>query len=643
MYEACVRAAKAARFLVVRALPLRVRGWVGWGVLGAAALLVGCAAPSSLPSSQLALPSVPLLPEGPSGLTAKPGWSAQRFMVAAANPLATDAGYQVLKAGGSALDAAIAVQMVLTLVEPQSSGIGGGAFLMHWDGKAVQAWDGRETAPAAADERLFLLPDGKPMPFPQAVVGGRSVGVPGVVRMLEQAHRVHGKLPWGRLFDPAIQLAEEGFPVSPRLHTQLRAEQALKATPNAADYFYGADGQPLPVGHRLRNPALAQVLKRLAAEGSVALHTGPMADDMVRRVRQHPANPGLLSTADLADYRPLARGPICTDWRAYRICGFPPPSSGHLAVMQILGMLDALGPDAPGAGAAAPVGPAGAGGTGAADGPSSAPFLHRYTEAARLAFADRAQYVADPAFVAAPGGRWTSLLDPAYLQARSSLIGAQSMKTAQPGRPPGVERLSHASQPHQPEWGTSHLSIVDSEGRALAMTTTIEAAWGSRILSDGGTGLPGGFLLNNQLTDFSFAPADAQGQPIANRVESGKRPRSSMSPTLVFDRRDGRLLMSLGSPGGAAIIHFTAKTLLGTLVFGLDAQRAIDLPNFSSFNGPTVLEKGRFEAATVEALKARGHAVQEIDMTSGLQAIQRRDGGWFGGADPRREGVVRGD
>ena len=643
MYEACVRAAKAARFLVVRALPLRVRGWAGWGVLGAAALLVGCAAPSSPPSSQLALPSVPPLPEGPSGLTAKPGWSAQRFMVAAANPLATDAGYQVLKAGGSALDAAIAVQMVLTLVEPQSSGIGGGAFLMHWDGRTVQAWDGRETAPAAADERLFLLPDGKPMPFPQAVVGGRSVGVPGVVRMLEQAHRVHGKLPWGRLFDPAIQLAEEGFPVSPRLHTQLRAEQALKATPNAADYFYGADGQPHPVGHRLRNPALAQVLKRLAAEGSVALHTGPMADDMVRRVRQHPANPGLLSTADLADYRPLARGPICTDWRAYRVCGFPPPSSGLLAVMQILGMLDALGPDAPGAGAAAPVGPAGAGGTGAADGPSSAPFLHRYTEAARLAFADRAQYVADPAFVAAPGGRWTSLLDPAYLQARSSLIGAQSMKTAQPGRPPGVERLSHASQPHQPEFGTSHLSIVDSEGRALAMTTTIEAAWGSRILSDGGTGLPGGFLLNNQLTDFSFAPADAQGQPIANRVESGKRPRSSMSPTLVFDRGDGRLLMSLGSPGGAAIIHFTAKTLLGTLVFGLDAQRAIDLPNFGSFNGPTVLEKGRFDAATVEALKARGHAVQEIDMTSGLQAIQRQGGGWFGGADPRREGVVRGD
>lgn len=369
----------------------------------------------------------------------------------------------------------------------------------------------------------------------------------------------------------------------------------------------------------MRNPALAQVLKRLAAEGSAALHTGPIAEDVVRRVRQHPTAPGILSAADLAGYRPVVRESLCTDWRAYRVCGFPPPSSGHLAMMQILGVLDALGAGAPGV---------------ATDGPSSAAFLHRYTEAARLAFADRAQYVADPAFVRAPGGNWSSLLDPGYLRERASLMGEQSMKTARPGLPPGVQRLSMASQPHQPEFGTSHLSIVDGEGRALAMTTTIESAWGSRILSDGGTGLPGGFLLNNQLTDFSFAPADAQGRPVANRVEPGKRPRSSMSPTLVFDRGDGRLLMSLGSPGGAAIIHFTAKTLLGTLAFGLDAQRAIDLPNFGSFNGPTVLEKGRFDAATVEALKARSHDVQEIDMTSGLQALQRRGTGWFGGADP---------
>ena len=601
------RAAKAALFFAAAA------------IIG----LWGCAAPPDA-----AAPAVPPMPEGPSGLTAKPGWPSQRFMVAAANPLATEAGYQVLKAGGTAVDAAVAVQMVLTLVEPQSSGIGGGAFLLHWDGRAVRAWDGRETAPAAADERLFLQPDGKPMPFQQAVVGGRAVGVPGAVRMLEAAHRAHGKLPWARLMEPAIRLAEEGFAVSPRLHTQLKGEQALKATPHAAAYFYGADGQPHPVGHRLRNPALAQVLRQIAAQGSEALHAGPVADDVVRRVREHATNPGRLTAADLAAYEPREREPLCTEWRIYRICGFPPPSSGHLAVLQILGLLDALGPEAPEPGP---------------DGPSSAAFLHRYTEAARLAFADRAQYVADPDFVPGPGGRWTSLLDPGYLQARAALIGPQSMKTAAPGLPPGVQRLSLAAQPDQPEFGTSHLSIVDGDGRALAMTTTIEAVWGSRLLSDGGTGLPGGFLLNNQLTDFSAAPSDAQGRPIANRVEPGKRPRSSMSPTLVFDRRDGRFLMSLGSPGGAAIIHFTAKTLLGTLAFGMDVQRAIDLPNFGSYNGPTVLEKGRFDAATVEALKARGHVVQEIDLTSGLQAIERRGRGWFGGADPRREGVVRGD
>ena len=601
------RAAKAALFFAAAAI-------IGLG---------GCAAPPNA-----AAPAVPPMPEGPSGLAAKPGWTSQRFMVAAANPLATEAGYQVLKAGGTAVDSAVAVQMVLALVEPHSSGLGGGAFLMHWDGRTVQAWDGRETAPAAADERLFLLPDGKPMPFPQAVVGGRSVGVPGAVRMLEQAHRVHGKLPWARLLQPAIQLADEGFLVSPRMHLLLKQEQALRSVPNAAAYFYGADREPHPVGHRLRNPALAQVLKRVAVEGSNALLTGPVANDIVRRVRGHPTNLGRLSLADLAGYQPVVREALCTAWRAYRVCGFPPPSSGHLAMMQILGLLDALEPGAPGTGP---------------DGPSSVAFLHRYTEAARLAFADRAQYVADPEFIRAPGGDWRSLLDPGYLRARAALIGEQSMKTAGPGLPPGVERLSHALQPPQPERGTTHFSIVDAEGRAVSMTSTIEDAWGSRILSDGGTGLPGGFLLNNQLTDFSFTAAGAQGQAVANRLQPGKRPRSSMSPTLVFDRRDGQLLMSLGSSGGAGIIHSTAKTLLGTLAFGLDVQRAIDLPNFGSYNGPTVLEKGRFDAAMVEALKARGHVVQEIDLTSGLQAIERRGRGWFGGADPRREGVVRGD
>lgn len=600
----------------VPARPVRGGRWrtlFASGGLALAAWLAGCATPAPDFAYR-----VPAQPEAATGTVAKPGWATQRFAVAAANPLATDAGYQVLKAGGSAVDAAVAVQMVLTLVEPQSSGIGGGAFLLHWDGRQVKAYDGRETAPAAADERLFLKPDGTPMAFHDAVVGGRSVGVPGTLRMLELAHRQYGRLPWAKLFEPAIRLAEEGFPLSPRLHGLLRTEAFLKRDPVAARYFYQPDGEPWPVGTRVRNPELAAVLREVAARGPDAFYRGPIARDVVAKVQGHPTNPGRLTEADLAGYQPREREALCADWRQYRLCGFPPPSSGHLAILQMLGMLEHTPATAP-----------------LRDGLPSADFLHVYTEAARLAFADRAQYVADPDFVAAPGGDWRTLIDPAYLRQRAGLIGAQSMKQAKPGQP-GPLRVSQAPQPDQPEFGTSHISIVDAEGRALAMTTTIEDQFGARQMVRG-------FLLNNELTDFSFAPADASGTPIANRVQPGKRPRSSMSPTLVFDRRDGRLVMSAGSPGGALIIHYTAKTLLGTLAWGLNAQQAIDLPNFGSANGPTLLEKGRFPAATVEALKARGHEVREMDMTSGLQAIQRTPTGWFGGADPRREGVVMGD
>ena len=605
----------------------RLRGINRWWRLAAVLALAGCASPP--PDA-----SLPPLP-GDVALSAhKPGWAFSRFGVAAANPLATAAGFQVLQAGGSEVDAAVAVQMVLTLVEPQSSGIGGGAFLLHWDGQAVQAWDGRETAPAAADEGLFLGADGKPLPFQQAVVGGRSVGVPGAVRLLEAAHRAHGRLPWAQLLQPAIGLAERGFAVSARLHQQLLDETALKADAQARAYFYRADGSPHPVGSLLRNPALAAVLRRVAADGSAALHTGAVAADIVRRVQGHASAPGRLALADLAGYRALQREPLCTDWLAsYRVCGMPPPSSGHLAMMQILGILerlpalpDPLRGDQPGMRADAP----------------SADWLHAYTEAARLAFADRGLYVADPDFVAPPAGGWGSLLEDAYLLQRAGLVGERSMVRATPGTPGGT-RVAWAPQADQPEHGTSHISIVDAQGRALAMTTTIEAVFGSRVMSDGGTGLAGGFLLNNQLTDFALAPRDAQGLPVANRLQPGKRPRSSMSPTLVFDRRSGQLLMSLGSPGGPAIIHFTAKALVGSLQWGLDAQQAINLPNFGSFNGPTVLETGRFAPATVAALKARGHPVVETDLPSGLQALQRRPGGWFGGADPRREGVVAGD
>jgi gamma-glutamyltranspeptidase/glutathione hydrolase len=610
-------------------------------VLAATALLAACA--SSPSSFTYQAPPGAMQPEGASGFTPKPGWATKKFAVAAANPLATDAGYQILKAGGSAVDAAIAVQMVLTLVEPQSSGIGGGAFLLHYNGKIVEAFDGRETAPAAADEKLFLGADGKPMAFYDGVVGGRSVGTPGTVRMLEMAHRQYGKLPWAQLFAPAIQLAEQGFRVSPRLNTLLKDEKYLaKNDPVAAAYFYKPDGMPVDAGSLLRNPALADVLRQIAAGGSKALLEGKVAEAIVGKVRGHAGNPGKLAMGDLAGYQAKKREPICSDYnaggKAYRLCGMPPPSSGAIAVGQILGILS----NTPAAALGLVTGSGGVPGTVAPT--PSADWLHLYTEASRLAFADRGQYLGDPDFVQPPGGSWMSLLDPAYLGERARLIQptGPSMKTANPGVP-GTVKTAYAPMPEQVEHGTSHISIIDGYGDAIAMTTTIEDQFGSRLLTDGGTGKPGGFLLNNELTDFSFAPADAAGKPVANRVQPGKRPRSSMAPTLVFDKNSGQLVMSGGSPGGALIIHFTAKTLYGTLNWGLNAQQAIDLPNFASLNGPSILEEKRFSPATVEALRSRGAEVREQAMTSGLQAIQKTPEGFFGGADPRREGLVLGD
>lgn len=582
-------------------------------------LLVACSIqPTSLNYA------IPAQPEGSSGYTEKPGWQTSTFAVAAANPLAADAGYQILKAGGSALDAAIAVQMVLTLVEPQSSGIGGGAFLMHFDGKTVEAYDGREIAPVAADEDLFLKSDGKPMLFMEGAVGGRSVGVPGVVRMLEQAHHQHGQLPWATLFEPAIRLAEQGFKISARLNTMLAADRYLKQDPEAAAYFYDSNGQSWPVGHVLKNPELAQVLRNIAAHGSKALLEGPVAQSIVDKVRSHATNPGQITLADLSGYQPRKREPLCHDHavppKVYRLCGFPPPSSGAIAIGQIFGILRNTPGDM------LPLG---------SDGLPTADWLHFYTEAARLAFADRAKYVGDPDFVAPPAGSWMSLLSPDYLAGRARLIGDRSMKVVQPGQPEGMQ-TSFSPMPNQPEYGTSHISVIDAQGHAVAMTTTIENAFGSRQMVRG-------FLLNNELTDFSFIPRDAQGNLVANRVQPGKRPRSSMSPTLVFDKATGQLVMIGGSPGGTFIIHYIAKILWGTLHWGLNMQKAIDLPNFGSANSFILLEEKGFPAATVKALEAKGHNVQEMDMTSGLQAIQRVPGGYFGGADPRREGVVMGD
>lgn len=600
--------------------------------VGLLVLLAACTSPSLTSHA-------PLQPEIATGVTRKADVVTRKFAVAAANPLATQAGFDILKTGGSAVDAAIAVQMVLGLVEPQSSGIGGGAFLLHSAATdpahtlpKLQAFDGRETAPAAATEDLLLNANGQPLAFHNAVVGGRSVGTPGVLRMLAQAHAQHGKLPWAQLFEPAIRLANQGFAISPRLHAQLKADAFLRLDPTARAYFYQANGEPYAVGHVLRNPELAAVLQRIATEGVQAFYSGEVAEAVVRKVQQHPTNPGRLALSDLTNYQAKERTPVCFDHaassRIYRVCGFPPPSSGAIAIGQILGMLQ----HTPASLMSSP--------TATVDGTPDPRWLHLYSEASRLAFADRAQYVADPDFVNGPGGEWQSLLAPAYLRERAKLIRPTAMPQALPGVPVRTQRSSFAPMAEQPEYGTSHISIVDGQGNALAMTTTIEDAFGSRQMVKG-------FLLNNELTDFSFAPRDAQGRAVANRVQANKRPRSSMSPTLVFDKATGQLVMSVGSPGGAMIIHFTAKTLYGVLNWGLSPQQAIALPNFGSVGGPVVLEGGRFAPATLAALRERGHEVREQALTSGLQAVVKQNKNeqtlWVSGADPRREGEVMGE
>jgi gamma-glutamyltranspeptidase/glutathione hydrolase len=450
--------------------------------------------------------------------------------------------------------------------------------------------------------------------------------------MLAQAHAQHGMLPWARLFEPAIALAKQGFPISPRLHALLKADAYLRSDPTARAYFYQPNGEPRPVGDVLRNPELAGVLQRIATEGVDAFYRGEVAEAVVRKVQQHPSNPGRLTVRDLANYQAKERTPMCFDHPAqahvYLVCGFPPPSSGAIALGQILGMLQ----HTPASLMTSP--------TDVAEGALDARWLHLYAEASRLAFADRAYYVGDPDFVSAPGGDWRSLLAPAYLRERAKLIRPTAMQQVPPGVPVRGQRLSWAPMPEQLEYGTSHISIVDGQGHALAMTTTIEDAFGSRQMVQG-------FLLNNELTDFSFVPRDAQGRLVANRVQPNKRPRSSMAPTLVFDKATGQLVMSVGSPGGAMIIHFTAKTLYGVLNWDMSPQQAIGLPNFGTLGGPIFLESGRFAPATLGALRERGHQVREQALTSGLQAVvkQTKHGqtSWVSGADPRREGEVMGE
>ncbi|WP_178114435.1 MULTISPECIES: gamma-glutamyltransferase [unclassified Pseudomonas] len=578
-------------------------------------------------------PELPPAPELGSGYrTDMSVRHAERHMAAAANPLAAEAGREILRKGGSAIDAAIAMQAVLTLVEPQSSGIGGGAFIMLWDGKQVRAYDGRETAPAGSTKRLFLKADGTPMAFPQAQIGGRSVATPGVLRALEMAHKKTGRLPWATLFEPAINLSEKGFPISPRLHSLIAADRYISQSPDMAAYFLNTDGTPKATGTLLKNPALANVFKRIAKEGPDALYLGPIAEEITRKVQGN-SNAGSLSLSDLKGYSAKERAPLCTDYKRWQVCGMPPPSSGGIAIAQILGTLQALEARDPRL-ALAPLKPVK---TPTAAGLEPLPeAVHLIAEADRLAYADRALYVADSDFVPVPTA---GLVAPDYLASRAALISDRSMGIAQPGKPAGIE-VAYAPDRSPLRISTSQVVAVDDQGGAVSMTTTVEAAFGSHVMVQG-------FLLNNQMTDFSFIPEE-NGQPVANRIEPGKRPRSSMAPTLVFDRQSGELLATVGSPGGSQIIEYVSKSLVAMLDWNLDPQAAISLPNFGSRNGATELEQGLFSPQLKQALKDKGHVLSEIDMTSGTQAIVRvRDVqgkvSWSGGADPRREGEALGD
>lgn len=600
----------------------------GARVFALSALVLWTGGCSTGQSEQQTRSELPPAPEIASGLRSDMApVHAVRHMAAAANPLATEAGQQMLRKGGSAIDAAIAMQAVLALVEPQSSGIGGGAFIMYWDGKRVQAFDGRETAPAGATPGMFLGADGQPIPFPQAQIGGRSVGVPGVLRALEMAHQQHGKLPWHDLFQPAIKLASEGFPVSKRLHTQIAADTFMAGSPEMARYFLTPQGQALPVGTLLKNPELARTLQTIAVRGADGFYQGAVAQAMVDKVRSHP-RPGTLSLADIKGYQARERTPVCGDYKEWQICGMPPPSSGGVAVIQTLGILEALQNKSPALDLATMPPVPGTGGAGLEPSPSA---VHLIAEAERLAYADRAQYLADSDFVPV---NVQGLTDQGYFKTRAALVGDKSMGRAEAGVPVGIH-LALAPDRSPLRISTSQIAAVDDQGGAISMTTSVEAAFGSHVMTHG-------FLLNNQLTDFSFIP-DENGKPVANRIEPGKRPRSSMAPTLVFDRNSGELVATIGSPGGSQIIEYVNKSLVGLLDWKLNPQDAISLGNFGSRNVDTELEAGRFSPALVQQLQDRGHKVALIEMTSGTQIIMRSKDGWVGGADPRREGTALGD
>ncbi len=561
-------------------------------------------------------------PEPATGDTAALQVRAENFMITAAHPLAVKAGYDILKEGGSAADAAIATQLVLNLVEPQSSGIGGGAFILHYEAATgeLTTYDGRETAPATATPDLFLDGDGNFIGMRNIFSGGRSTGVPGVVRLAELVHERHGKLDWADLFAPAIQHARNGFPVGGRLARMLQIMgRSLARHADTSAYFYGGGEVPIEQGKLLKNERFADALEQIADGGADAFYEGEIAASIVERVARAVAESPYpdyqaLTLDDFSRYEIIERKPVCGAYRGYKVCGMGPPSSGGIATLQILGMLESFDL--------------------AADGKLGVRSVHLVAEALRRAYADRALYLGDPAQVDVPV---QALIDPDYIRARAATINPAlvAASVVKAGVPDGMHLFPFApSVRGRRGRSTSHLSVIDGEGNAVSMTTSIETAFGSRLMAHG-------FILNNQLSDFSYYPTN-EGRPVANAAGSGKRPLSSMSPTMIFNP-DGSLYMLIGSPGGTRIIAYVAKTIVAHIDWGLNVQQAIAFPHIVNENGVTSLEDKPPVAGMQAALETLGHEIRLQSMASGLHGIIVTEDGIFGGADPRREGIALGD